>query len=251
VFGGGCLLYSASHHKQPQVRIRQTSGVWKMCLPIKLIGRRCVSREKCESSRRIALSQGLAGFRQRGSGCSRAPTLLPSTAHQTGNSSRTHRNHSVHCELRCLANLNFANYSCSVQACAANRMVADGRALALARPTRGKQMTGRVSSSSAIHFRHQNSCLRKAIWVRHWALTSKSPALRAWQYSRVSSATKMTAYIASTHQPVAVQLIMGLRGSPNAFLSRLNKRSDAFQRVASDEQETYTGLGSAQDYWRM
>jgi hypothetical protein len=61
----------------------------------------------------------------------------------------------------------------------------------------------------------------------------------------------MTAYIASTHQPVAVQLIMGLRGSPNGYSSQLNKRSDAFQRVASDEQETYTGLGSAQDYWRM
>ena len=48
---------------------------------------------------------------------------------------------------------------------------------------------------------------------------------------------------------MAVQLIiMGLRGSPNGYSSRLNKRPDAFQRVASHEQETDTGLGSAQDY---
>ena len=105
-------------------------------------------------------------------------------------------------------------------------------------------MTGRVSSPSAIHFRHQNSCLRKAIWVRHWALTSKSPALRAWQYSRVSSARKMTAYIASTHQPVAVQLIMGLRGSPNDFSSRLNSvrtRSSASHRTSRRRKLVWSG----------
>lgn len=105
-------------------------------------------------------------------------------------------------------------------------------------------MTGRVSSPSAIHFRHQNSCLRKAIWVRHWALTSKSPALRAWQYSRVSSARKMTAYIASTHQPVAVQLIMGLRGSPNDFSSRLNSvrtRSSASHRTSRRRTLVWSG----------
>lgn len=79
MFGGG-LLYSASHHKQPQVKIRVrgkgTSGVCKVWLPVKLIGRRCVSRVKCEPSRRIALAQSLAGSRQRGAAHARIPCCL-------------------------------------------------------------------------------------------------------------------------------------------------------------------------------